>query len=71
MRHDMCTVNLGEQRVLSFMTVALGLMCDLDIGKLEKDAIFVQWIDLFVRYGTPPVLGRRSFHVRLPSRMCV
>jgi len=32
MRHDICTVILGEQRILSFMTVALGLMADLDLG---------------------------------------
>ncbi|KLO13544.1 hypothetical protein SCHPADRAFT_874023 [Schizopora paradoxa] len=32
MRHDICAVILGERRILSFMTVALGLMADLDLG---------------------------------------
>lgn len=33
MRHDICAVTLGERRILSFMTVALGLMADLDLGE--------------------------------------
>ena len=35
MKHDICSVTVGGQRVFSFMSQALGLMADLDLGKLH------------------------------------
>lgn len=34
MQIDVCSISQGDQRVFSTLTQALGLMADLDLGKL-------------------------------------
>lgn len=32
MKQDICSLTIGEKRIFTFMTQALGLMADLDLG---------------------------------------
>lgn len=35
MKQDICSMTLGDKRIFSYFSVALGLMADLDLGKVK------------------------------------
>lgn len=74
MKQDICSLTIGEKRIFTFMTQALGLMADLDLG--ASSGLVSRWeashrqtihIVNFFRYGTSTMDGRPSLCRRLSS----
>lgn len=42
MKQDICSLTIGEKRIFTFMTQALGLMADLDLG--ASSSLVSRWV---------------------------
>ena len=72
MKQDICSMTIGEKRVFTFMTQALGLMADLDLGTFGKEHGFGKYLtEISRRNGTPEMDGRSTIHRRFYSRLYV
>ena len=65
-------MTIGEKRVFTFMTQALGLMADLDLGTFGKVLGFGKHLtEISRRNGTPEMDGRSTIHRWFYSRLYV
>lgn len=73
MKQDICSLTIGEKRIFTFMTQALGLMADLDLGTSSslvycREASHRQTIHIVnFRHGTSTMDGRPSLCRRFSS----
>ena len=72
MKQDICSMTIGEKRVFTFMTQALGLMADLDLGTFSEVLDFGKYLtEISSRNGTPEMDGRSTIHRWFYSRLYV
>lgn len=65
---DVCSVTQGDKRVWSFFSQSLGLMADLDLGKLSSFIIqvYLSGTYIFYRNGKPEMDGRHKIRRGVP-----
>lgn len=66
MKHDMCSVMLGGKRIFSYMSQAIGMMADVDLGRVHLRLKTKKTLNEEYRYGTFAVDGRHT----IPYWLC-